>query len=148
MSIDNLPPLLPSSPTFQADVDDFFAVKLPASTAQLNVEFERINTLGFGAYTATSTTSLAVSVASKALTIQTGKGFVGGQPVQIARTSDPAGTYMSGVVDSYDSGTGALVVVVSRAVGTGTFTNWTISVTSSSPGSGAEQFVYINQGVI
>lgn len=143
-----IPPLSRTSPTFKAEVNTLYGATLPNFSNELNAEFARISTLEFGAYTATSTTSLSVTAASKALTIETGKGFVAGQPVQIARTSDPAGTYMSGIVGSYDTGTGALVVEVSRAVGTGTFTDWTISVTSSAPGSGAEQFLYINQGVI
>lgn len=77
---------------------------------------------------ATSTTSLAVGTGSKTLTVQTGKNFVVGQPVMIARTSAPGTTWMAGNVTSYTSGTGNLVVNVTWAVGTGTFTDWTIGL--------------------
>lgn len=125
-----IPSLSRTSPTFKAEVNTLYGTTLPNFSNELNAEFARISTLEFGAYTATSTTSLSVTVGSKALTIETGKGFVAGQPVQIARTSDPSATYMIGIVDSYNSGTGALVVDVSEVAGTGTFTDWTISVTS------------------
>lgn len=125
-----IPPLSRTSPTFKAEVNTLYGTTLPNFSNELNAEFARISTLEFGAYTATSTTSLAVTVAFKALTVETGKGFVAGQPVQIARTTAPSTTYMIGIVDSYNSGTGALVVAVSEIEGIGTFTDWTISVTS------------------
>ena len=78
----------------------------------------------------TSTTSLTVGTGSKSLTIQTGKTIVVGMPVQIARTSDPANSYMHGIVTSYTSGSGALAVTTDYAYGSGTFTDWTISLTA------------------
>lgn len=78
---------------------------------------------------ATSTTSLAVGEGSKSLTIQTGKSLVVGMPVVIARTAAPATTYMVGIVTAYTSGTGALVVEVSSSLGSGTYTDWTVSLT-------------------
>lgn len=78
----------------------------------------------------TSTTSLSVSAASKSLTTQTGKNFVVGQPVMIARTSDPGVTWMSGNITAYDSGTGAMTVNCVITSGSGTFTDWTISLTA------------------
>lgn len=77
---------------------------------------------------ATSTSSTAVGTGSKSITVQTGKLFVVGQPVMIARTSAPGTTWMAGNVTSYDSGTGALVVNVVWIAGSGTFTDWTISL--------------------
>ena len=77
---------------------------------------------------ATSTSSTLISTGSKSLTVQTGKLFVVGQPVMIARTSAPGTTWMAGNVTSYDSGTGALVVNVVWTAGSGTFTDWTISL--------------------
>jgi hypothetical protein len=79
---------------------------------------------------ATSTTSLAVGTGSKSLTVQTGKSFVVGMPVTIARTSDAANTWMHAMITSYNSGTGALVVTADLANGTGTFTDWTVSVSA------------------
>lgn len=80
---------------------------------------------------ATSTTSLAVGTGTKSLTIQTGKELVVGMTVNIARTSDPALSNMSGIITSYTTGTGALIVEVSSATGTGTYTDWTISLSGT-----------------
>lgn len=77
---------------------------------------------------ATSTTSTLIGTGSKAITVQTGKLFVVGQPVMVARTSTPGTTWMAGNVTSYDSGTGALVVNVVWTAGSGTFTDWTVSL--------------------
>lgn len=76
----------------------------------------------------TSTTSTLVGTGSKTLTTQTGKAWVPGQSVTIARTSDPANQRMSGVITAYNSGTGSLTVLVSVVIGSGTYTDWTISL--------------------
>ena len=79
---------------------------------------------------ATSTTSVLVGTGSKSLTVQTGKAFVVGQFVTIARTSAPSTTSMFGVITAYTSGTGALVVNVTTITGSGTFTDWTVSLSA------------------
>lgn len=86
---------------------------------------------GGAAAQGTSTTSLAVGTGTKNLTIQTGKAFVAGMFVVIGRTSNAAHSWMAGQVTSYTSGTGALVVEVAQ-IGdtTGTFTDWTVSLTA------------------
>lgn len=79
---------------------------------------------------ATSTTSLAVGSGAKSLTLaQTGKDFAVGQPVRVARTSAPSTTWMQGIITAFNSGTGAMTVDVSTFAGTGTHTDWTISLT-------------------
>lgn len=80
---------------------------------------------------ATSTTSLTLATGSQTLTIQTGKAIVVGMQLMIARTSAPATTYMRGVVTAYNSGTGSLTVSVDYIFGSGTFTDWTISLTGA-----------------
>lgn len=84
---------------------------------------------------ATSTTSLTVGSGSKSLTLaQTGKAFAVGQPVRIARTSAAATTWMQGEISAFDSGAGAMTVAVSDVgSATGTFTDWTISLTGPNP---------------
>jgi hypothetical protein len=77
---------------------------------------------------ATSTNSIAIGTGSKTLTVQTGKLFVPGQPVMIARTPAPSASWMAGNVTHYNSSTGALAVSVVWTNGTGTFTDWTISL--------------------
>ena len=80
---------------------------------------------------ATSTTSLALATGAQTLVIQTGKALVVGMQVMIARTSAPATTYMRGTVTAYNVGTGSLTVQVDYILGTGTFTDWTISLTGA-----------------
>lgn len=97
---------------------------------------------------ATSTTSLTIGTGSKSLTIQTGKAFVVGMSVIIARTSDVVNKRMQSIVTSYDSGTGALAVDVAVAIGDGTgpYTDWTVSLVGATGATGAAtaEYTYIN----
>lgn len=77
------------------------------------------------ALTATSTTSNTLGTGSKTFTIQSGKQFVAGVRLLIVNPSNAA-QFMSGTVTSY-AGT-SLVVAVEAFEGTGTLTNWNISV--------------------
>lgn len=135
MTIPALPALDRTSPTFRTDVDTFFATQLPAFSAALDPEIERLNAVGYGSYNASSTTSLTIGTGSKSLTVETGKGYVVGQAVLIASTAGPT-NYMTGQVTSYNSGTGALVVNVTATGGSGTVAAWTVSVTALSAGGG------------
>jgi hypothetical protein len=83
---------------------------------------------------ATSTTSLTVGTGSKSLTIQTGKAFVVGMSVKIARTASP-GNWMAGDITAYNSGTGALTVNSVLTSGSGTVADWTVSLTAPVSGS-------------
>jgi hypothetical protein len=78
-------------------------------------------------FSGTSVTSLLVGTGSKSLTIETGKQFQIGQTVRIANTATPA-NFMDGQVTAYNSGTGALTVLVASVGGSGTFTAWVISI--------------------
>lgn len=113
-----------SNPTDFAVQADLAWVQLKAMIPQLNTAIEAFN---LNSTTSTSTTSLSSSVASKALTVNTGKSYQPGMSVMISRTSD--GTkWMYGDVTAYDSGTGALTVNVRYISATfGPFTDWTIS---------------------
>lgn len=76
----------------------------------------------------TSTTSTTVGTGAKTLTTQTGKAWVVGQYVTIARTSAPSTTNMFGIITAYVTGTGSITVDVSSITGSGTFTDWTIGL--------------------
>lgn len=82
----------------------------------------------------TSTTSLILGPGAKYIATQPGKSWVAGQSVVIARTDNPVGFRMFGVVLSYDSGSGAFIVdvpnVASEYVGSGSFSVWSISLTA------------------
>lgn len=75
-----------------------------------------------------SVTSNTVGTGSKSFTVETGKGFAAGQSIVIADSATPTNR-MFGVVDTYDSGTGALVFISQAFEGSGTLTDWTISPT-------------------
>lgn len=76
----------------------------------------------------TSVTSNTVGTGSKSFTVETGKGFAAGQSIVIADSVTPTNR-MFGVVDTYDSGTGALVFISQAFEGSGTLTAWAISPT-------------------
>ena len=82
--------------------------------------------------TGTSTTSMTVAIGTKTFVTQTGEVWVPGHTTTIAKTSAPVTTYMVGIVVSYNTGTGDMVVEVSRVVGAGgPFTDWTLSLAIS-----------------
>ncbi len=86
---------------------------------------------------ATSTSSLTIGTGAISLTLaQTGKAFSVGQSVNISRTSAPATTAMWGIITAFNSGTGAMTVQVGAGqfLGSGTFTDWTVSLTASGTG--------------
>lgn len=96
----------------------------------------------------TSTTPLTVGTGVVTLTTQTGKAFAPGQTVVLASTLSPSSTRMIGVVASYNSGTGVLAVAVSIAVGGGTASAWTITLSAArdslvSQGLGPGQFTNV-----
>lgn len=129
MSIPLLPSLNPADASFKMDVDTFFLTQLPATVAAMNSELERVAAIGYGSYTATSVTELAIGAGAKVLAIETGKSFSVGQMVLIARTASPQ-NYMVGQVTAHDSVAGSLSVNVLNAGGSGTFSAWSVSVTA------------------
>jgi hypothetical protein len=76
---------------------------------------------------ATSTTSTLIGTGSKTFTIQTGKLFQVGGWVIVASQATPA-NYMHGQVTAHNSGTGSLTVNVTSIGGSGTLTDWLISL--------------------
>ncbi len=78
-----------------------------------------------------STTSLAIGTGSKSLTTQTAKAWVVGQSVSLASAADPT-KRMTGVITAYNSGTGAMDVLVSTTSGSGTHADWVIGLTAVS----------------
>lgn len=78
-------------------------------------------------FTATSATSLTVGTGTQTLTVEAGKQFQAGNPIQLIKAGDPAVT-MYGDVASYDVATGELVVAVSYTTGAGTSASWKVSI--------------------
>ena len=84
------------------------------------------------AYRGTSTTSNAVGTGSKTWTVTNSNSqipaFAVGMPVRVARTSAPTTTYMQGEVTAFTAATGSTTVNVSSSLGSGTHTDWTITI--------------------
>lgn len=140
----DLPPAAPSrqSPsTFRVRMDailswmvSFFSTRLNTFITEVNALAADLNDQVSAAFTTFSSTSLAVGTGSKSLTVEAGLGYSPGQSVVIARTSAPA-TRMIGTVTSYNGTSGALVVSVSGAEGSGTHTDWSIGLVPAVGGS-------------
>ena len=76
-------------------------------------------------YYSTSTTSVTLGTGSKSVTTQTGLAYSANARVRLAYDSS---NYLEGVVASYNSGTGALVITSDRYVGSGTYSAWTLNI--------------------
>lgn len=83
--------------------------------------------LGSALYTTTSTTSLAIEVASKVFTVDAGKDFTVGSFVLAASDADVS-DYMLGQVTDYTDT--SLTVNVTKTGGSGTHADWTIRLAS------------------
>jgi hypothetical protein len=79
-------------------------------------------------YQTSSTTSNSIGIGNKTFTVESGLAYTAGQTVVIAYDLS---NYMEGKVDSYSSTT--LVVEISSAYGSGTYTLWSINL-SGTPG--------------
>jgi hypothetical protein len=75
----------------------------------------------------TSITSLGLNLspATKTFTVETGLAYSPAQTVVIANSST---RFMSGTVNTYDSGTGQMIVDVDSVTGSGTFNSWTVNL--------------------
>ena len=67
------------------------------------------------------------------ITTTTGLAFVTGDNVQLSYDAD---NYIIGIVVSYDSSTGAMTVTPTKSVGSGTYSDWIVSLTGLSGSSG------------
>lgn len=109
-----------------------------SATSAANAAYASANSAAASAQTAvnapgtsaTSTTSLTIGTGSKSLAIQPGKALVVGMSVKVAYTTAPT-NWMYGDVTSYDSGTGSLTVNVTKVSGSGSYSNWTVSLSGA-----------------
>ena len=85
-------------------------------------------TAAASALAATSASSVAVGSGAKSFTIGTGAGFGVGAYVLVARTADPTGTWMLGVVTAYSGGDVTIDVGASDYAGGGTHSDWTLGI--------------------
>lgn len=87
------------------------------------------------ALSGTSTSSVVMGAGSKSFVTQAGKSFGNAAFLRIQRHADPS-VYLYGRSTAYNAVTGALTVSVERSVGSGTFTDWDIFVTSMAGDTG------------
>ena len=84
------------------------------------------------AYRGTSVTSNTIGSGSKTWTVTNANSqipaFAVGMPVRVSRTSAPTTTYMQGEITAFTAATGSTTVNVSSSLGTGTHTDWTITI--------------------
>lgn len=76
----------------------------------------------------TSTTSVTIGFGAKSFTTQPGLAFFPGGHLTIASAANLAVNYMTGTVTSYDIETGALVMNITNLAGSGTHTDWQLSI--------------------
>ncbi|MBV1919001.1 MAG: hypothetical protein KUG65_13200 [Sphingomonadaceae bacterium] len=127
---------LPDPPVRGVDAQEIFSSKtddwhlaLPGWIVSVNALIPLVVDAAAGsAPTATSTSSVAIGVGSKAYVIESGKQFVAGQYIVIADAADPLANFMWGQVESYNFDTGALVFVSQTIVGSGTKASWLIGL--------------------
>ena len=86
--------------------------------------------------TGTSIDSVTIGTGSKTFNVGAGKLFVPGQPVKIARTANPIANFMTGIVTSYSGST--LSVTTDSTTGSGTYSDWTISLFAGSSGGSVD----------
>lgn len=97
-------------------------------------------------YKSTSTSSITVGTGAKSLTAEPGKPWGVGAPLRVARTSAPTTTYMDVIVTNYDAATGAMTVEAVAAVGSGTYSDWSIYLGATRTTSASTLPVPVNEG--
>ncbi|SFK74312.1 hypothetical protein SAMN05216302_101431 [Nitrosomonas aestuarii] len=95
----------------------------------------------------TSADSVSMALVQKTITVDTGKSYMPGHLIMVARTSDP--TYnMPSLVISYNSGTGQLVFLPQELNGAGTFSGWSISFNGATPAMADNEIILTgNNGI-
>lgn len=91
------------------------------------------------AFVATSSTNITISSTGDygPFTVATGLTIPVGAYCSAASNASPAANRLDGVVKTYNSGTGALVLTVTTATGSGAHTDWTIASSGPRGATGA-----------
>lgn len=90
--------------------------------------FDDVNdALAVNRLAATSASTVAIGTGTKSFLATTQRGFAPGQFVIVA-SSTSVTSYMIGQVEAYDPDTGAMTINVSIAVGSGTYSAWSIAL--------------------
>jgi len=147
-------PLLSTAPNRQTDTEDQFSDKadtfasewegIPPSqntlSGQMNTIAAQVNANADASFVnatdaenalaqaiGTSVTSVTIGLGAETWTTQTGLQFIAGQSVRISEDADPVANHVLGTITDYITGTGQLDVFIDTAIGSGTFTAWSIT---------------------
>lgn len=111
-----------------AIVGEGWWVRLRNSSATDDIEVEAP-----AAVSTSSVTSNSIA-AGTVWTVATGLAIVAGDLVILRRTADPFNQRIIATVASYVSGTGVLTITPTYRIGSGTFTDWTITTRAATAG--------------
>ena len=100
-----------------------------AAAAQAAAAASAVSAVNAPGTSGTSTTSLTIGLTTQSFNTQTAKNWVVGQFVTLASTASPA-NWMYGYINTYNSTTGAMSVVVLSIGGSGTFASWSIGLSA------------------
>ena len=115
--------------TCQSEVNEAVAQVALATIQANNAESSAQTALLAPGTSANSTTPITIGQGDKTFIIETGKLFVEGMTLK----AYSAGNWIIGTVSSYNSGSGELVLNVTTIFGTGTYSDWTISISAPIP---------------
>ena len=129
-------PILPDPPVRGVDTNEVFSAKVDAREQAMNPWVDSLNAFApalvaaaaVSNYSATSETELTIGTGAKALTVEDGKLFQPGQFVVLADAGAPTVNFMWGQVEIYNFATGAMMVEVLAASGSGTHDEWLIGL--------------------
>lgn len=125
MAIDLPPYPQPSTSLSRNDFNDAmdaFVNWMYTATPQFDAVATALNLISTNG---ASVSSVSIGAGSKSFTASTGKSWVKAMTLKIGNS---ATNWMLGEVSSYDPGTGALVVNIRKMMGSGTFSDWVISL--------------------
>lgn len=143
MAISNFPqpPSISDTTNFATEADAWVAHFTNTFIAELDAAIAAFN---FNSTNSTSTTSDTIATGSTTITTQTGKSYLPGMTIKSANTAD--GTkWMLGEVTAYDSGTGSLTFYSRLINGSGTYSDWTITL-AATPQDIGDHCVWVHTG--
>lgn len=130
-------PSISDTTNFATEADAWVAHFTNTFIAELDAAIAAFN---FNATNSTSTTSDTIATGSTTITTQTGKSYLPGMTIKSANTAD--GTkWMLGEVTAYDSGTGSLTFYSRLINGSGTYSDWTITLAATPQDVGDHYFI-------
>lgn len=128
------PPSRGQTPEVFAEKGDAFLGALPRFALELDAVAAAMTA---NATNATSETSHTIaSSGAKTFQTQIGKSYLVGMTVRASNRLDGT-TWMQGDVTGYDATTGSLTITMNASQGSGTYTTWNISLSTSSSSAGS-----------